>query len=57
MLSQFFSKKMKHILTTFLALFIMNTASSQSIYDISINTIDGKEIKMNGSFYKKYINI
>ena len=56
MLSQFFSKKMKHILTTFLALFIMNTSSSQSIYDIYINTIDGKEIKMN-EFQDKYILI
>ncbi len=56
MLSQFFSQKMKQLLTSILALFIMNTATSQSIHNISINTIDGKEIQMS-EFKDKYILI
>jgi len=45
---------MKHILTTLIAIFIMTTLSAQSIHTISINSIDGKEIKMS-EFKGKYI--
>jgi glutathione peroxidase len=45
---------MKHLLIAFMTIFLSNNTSAQSLYDISINNIDGEKMDLS-KFKGKYI--